>query len=53
MDLVWGQSDIFFTCLSTSSFYKVFQNDQSAQCGIHLMYIVVSQKMQHMSIIQL
>ena len=52
MDLICCQSDIFFTCLSTSSFYKVFQNDQSAQCGIHHMYTVVSQKMQHMLITQ-
>ena len=53
MDVVWGQSDIFFTCLSTSSFYKVFQNDQTAQCGMYHMYTVVSQKMQHMSITHL
>ena len=53
MDLTWGQSDIFITCLSTSSFDKVFHNDQTAQCGIHHMYTVVSQKMQHMSITQL
>ena len=44
MDLIWGQSDIFITCLSTSAFYKVFHNDQTAQCGIHHMYTVVSQK---------
>ena len=53
MDLIWGQSDIFITCFSTSSFCKVFHNDQTAQCGIHHMHTVVSQKMQHMSITQL
>ena len=53
MNLIWGQSDIFITCLSTSSFYKVFHNDQIAQCGINHMYTVLSQKMQHMSITQL
>ena len=53
MDLIWGQSDIFITCLSTCSFYKVFHNDHTAQCGINHMYTVVSQKMQHMSITQL
>ena len=53
MDLIWGQSDFFITCLSTSAFYKVFHNDHAAQYGINHMYTVVSQKMQHMSIIQL
>ena len=57
MDTPYGsdmsQSSIFITCLSTSTFYKVFHNDQTAQCGIHHMYTVVSQKMQHMSITQL
>ena len=53
MDLIWGHSDSFFTYVSTSSFYKVLHNDQTAQCGIHHMYTVVSQKMQHMSITQL
>ena len=53
MDLIWGQSNISITCLSNCSFYKVFHNDHTVQCGIHHMCIVVSQKMQHMSITQL
>ena len=44
MDQIWGKSDILFTCLSTYAFYKLFDNDQTAQCGIHHMYTVVSQK---------
>ena len=42
MDLIWGQSNILITCLSTS-FYKVFHNNQTAQCDIHHMYTAVSQ----------
>ena len=44
MDLIWGQSDISITCLSNYSFYKVFHNDHTAQCGINYMCTVVSQK---------
>ena len=43
-DLVWVQSDISITCLSPSLFYKVFDNDKNAQCGIHHMCTVASQK---------
>ena len=43
-DLVWGQSDISITYLSTSLFYKVFDNDKNAQCGINHMCTVASQK---------
>ena len=48
-----GSESQFHHMLSTSSFYKVFHNDQTAQCGINHMYTVVSQKMQHMSLAQL
>ena len=43
-DLVWVQSDISITCLSTSSFYKVLDNDKNAQYGINHMCTVASQK---------
>ena len=53
MDLILGQSDISITCLSNCTFYKVFHNDHTAQCGINHMCTGVSQKMQYMSITQL
>ena len=42
-DLVQNQSDISMTCLSTSSFYKVFDNDKNSQCGINHGCTVTSQ----------